>query len=109
MSVIICLVSCPSQEVASSVAKELVDQQLAACISIVPSIQSVYRWEGSVCVENEALMVIKSTSERQDELRNVVLSKHPYEVPEFIVLDTNEVSDKYARWVSESVGHKKVL
>ena len=109
MSVIICLVSCPSQEVASAVAKELVDQQLAACISIVPSIQSVYRWEGSVCVENEALMVIKSTSERQDELRNAVLSKHPYEVPEFIVLDTNEVSDKYARWVSESVGHKKVL
>ncbi len=109
MSIIICLVTCPSPEVASAMAKELVDQQLAACVNVLPAVQSTYRWQGAVCVENEALMVIKSTTERQDELKRAVLSKHPYETPEFVVLDTQEVSDPYARWVEESVGHKKLL
>ena len=109
MSIIICLVTCPSQEVASALAKELVDQQLAACVNVISGVQSIYRWEGSVCVEEEALMVIKSTTERQDELERSVLSKHPYEVPEFISLDTMQVSDRYARWIFESVGHKKLL
>ena len=107
MSIIICLVTCPSREVASSMAKDLVGQQLAACVNVLPAIESTYRWQGDITVSEEALMIIKSTSERQDELSRAVLSKHPYEVPEFVVLDTVDVSEPYARWILESVGHKK--
>lgn len=109
MSVILCLVTCPSEDVASTLAKELVDQRLAACVNLVPGIQSIYRWKDDICIEQETLMIIKSTSERQGELRKAVLEKHPYEVPEFVALDTNEVSDRYAAWVVESVGHKKLF
>ena len=109
MSIIVCLVTCPSKEVANSLARELVDQQLAACVSVLPEVQSTYRWEGAVCVESEALMVIKSTTERQDELKRAVLSKHPYDTPEFVVLDTQEVSEKYALWVEQSVGHRRLV
>lgn len=109
MSIIICLVTCPSPEVASAMAKELVDQQLAACVNVLPTVQSIYRWEQAICVDNEALMIIKSTTERQDQLKKAVLAKHPYETPEFVVLDTQEVSEHYARWVEECVGHTKVL
>lgn len=107
MSIIICLVTCPSREVASSLAKELVNKQLAACVNVMPGVESTYRWQGEISVSEEALMVIKSTSERQDELRRAVLATHPYEVPEFVVLDTIEVSEPYGRWILESVGHKK--
>lgn len=109
MSVIVCLVTCPSKEFANSLARELIDQQLAACVNVLPEVHSTYRWEGAVCVESEALMVIKSTTERQDELKRAVLSKHPYDTPEFVVLDTQEVSEKYAHWVEQSVGHRRVV
>lgn len=108
MSIIVCLVSCPSKEVANALAKDLVDLRLAACVNVLPEIQSTYRWEGDLCVESEALMIIKSTTERQDELKRTVLEKHPYENPEFVVLDTQEVAEKYAHWVEESVGHKRL-
>ncbi len=108
MSVIICLVTCPSQEVAGSLAKGIVDRQLAACVNILPGVQSIYRWQGSVCVEQECLMIIKSTSERQDDLKRAILEEHPYEVPEFIALDTLEVSGPYAQWIMDSVGHKGI-
>ena len=103
MSVIICLVSCPSQEVATSIAKELVEQGLAACVNIVPGMQSIYRWQGSLCSSEEALLIIKSTLERQEELKSAVLSMHPYELPEFIALSPSAISEPYAEWVSAGV------
>jgi len=103
MSIIITLVACPSQEVASALAKLLVDQELAACVQALPAAQSVYRWKGEVCIDEEALLIIKTTSELKDELRKSIEENHPYEVPEFVVIEAADVSDKYEAWLRGNV------
>lgn len=103
MDIIICLVTCPSRDVASGLAKTLVDSQLAACVNIVPGLESVYRWKGEICIDEEALLIIKSTASAKDALKKAVLDNHPYETPEFVVLNAAHVSEGYGKWVVESV------
>ena len=103
MSIIISLVACPSQEVASVLAKMLVDRELAACAQALPAMQSVYRWKGEVCIDEESLLIIKTTSDLKDELRKAIEDNHPYEVPEFVVIEAAEVSEKYGEWLRGSV------
>jgi periplasmic divalent cation tolerance protein len=106
MSIIISLVACPSDEVASALAKLLVDRELAACAQILPLTQSVYRWKGEVCIDQEVLLLIKTTSELTDAVRTAVEENHPYEVPEFVVIEATEVSEKYGAWLRGSVRGK---
>ena len=91
MSIIISLVACPSEEVASSLAKLLVDQELAACVQVLPLTQSVYRWKGDVCIDQEVLLLIKTTSELKEQVRVAIEENHPYEVPEFVVIEAASV------------------
>ncbi|MEY4668463.1 MAG: Divalent ion tolerance protein [Pseudomonadota bacterium] len=103
MSIIISLVACPSQEVASMLAKLLVDQHLAACAQILPPMQSVYRWKGEVCIDQEVLLIIKTTSDLKDEVHKAIEANHPYEVPECIAIEPTAVSEKYAAWLMQNV------
>ena len=103
MSIIISLVACPSDEVASAIAKLLVDRELAACVQVLPITQSVYRWKGEVCIDQEVLLLIKTTSALKDEVRKAVEENHPYEVPEFVVIEAAEVSERYGEWLRGSV------
>ena len=103
MSIIISLVSCPSQEVGSALAKLLVDRELAACVQILPPMQSVYRWKGEVCIDEEVLLVIKTTSNLKDEVRTAIEENHPYEVPDFVVLEARDVSERYGTWLRQNV------
>ena len=103
MSIIISLVACPSDEVASALAKLLVDRELAACVQVLPITQSVYRWKGEVCIDQEVLLLIKTTSELKEQLRAAVEENHPYEVPEFVVIEAADVSEKYGAWLRQSV------
>ena len=103
MSLVVCLVTCPSREVATTLARQLVDDQFAACVNVIPGIQSVYRWEGSICVDEEALVLIKSSEHLIERLKARVFELHPYEVPEFLVLSPTAVSEKYAEWLGASV------
>jgi periplasmic divalent cation tolerance protein len=103
MSIIISLVTCPSQEVGSALAKLLVDQRLAACVQVLPPMQSVYRWKDEVCIDQEVLLLIKTTSDLTDEVRRVVEENHPYDVPEFVVIEASAVSERYGAWLKENV------
>ena len=87
---------------AAALAKTLVEQRLAACVNIVPEVRSIYRWESAVEDEREQLLLIKTTEDRVDALRQALLAAHPYEVPEFVVL-TAEVQGAYAEWILHSV------
>ena len=104
MSIVICLVTAPSQEVATALSRTLVDRRLAACVNVIPAIQSVYRWQEDVAIEEEALMIIKSDQALVSELQEYITAEHPYEVPEFIVLAPKDVSAAYAQWVLSSTG-----
>jgi periplasmic divalent cation tolerance protein len=103
MSIFIGLVACPSQEVGSALAKLLVDRELAACVQVLPPMQSIYRWKGEVCIDQEVLLLIKSSDHLKDEVQKAVEENHPYEVPEFVVIAASDVSEKYAAWLMANV------
>jgi periplasmic divalent cation tolerance protein len=89
-------------ERAGSLARSLVQERLAACVNVIPAIQSVYRWEGRVQDDQEALLVIKSVSGRVEELVSRLTELHPYDVPEALVLPVDGGSARYLEWVSEA-------
>lgn len=88
---------------ARALAHALVESRVAACVNIVPAIQSVYRWEGRVAEDGEQLLIIKTSEARLGELRLALFELHPYDVPEFVVLPVGETSEAYGAWVLESV------
>jgi periplasmic divalent cation tolerance protein len=93
----------PSAEKAAEVARILVEEQLCACVNIIPAVRSIYRWQGEVSDDSEALAVIKTTSECFPPLADRLRSLHPYEVPEIIALDVADGHAPYLAWVAQSV------
>src|SRR4029450_4461635 len=77
---------------------------LAACVNVVPGIKSIYTWEGVPQVDQEQQLFIKTTTEQVDALWEVIRSRHPYDVPEFVVIPVVDGSEDYLRWVERSVG-----
>jgi len=91
-------------EDAEAIARALVDERLAACVSVVPSVVSIYRWKGVVERDEERLLVIKSRRERFEELRAAIVARHPYEVPEIVALPLDAGHAPYLAWIDECVG-----
>ena len=84
-------------------ATDLVEKRLAACVNVIPQIQSVYRWQGKIENDSEQLLLIKTVAERVDDLKKTLFAAHPYEVPEFVVLHPEGLSDAYRAWLLSSV------
>ncbi len=102
MNAVIVLTSVAADFDARALARELVDLRLAACVNIVAGVTSVFRWKGTVEEDPELLLVIKTIEANVDALRAALLSRHPYEVAEFIVLPIGAMSDSYGAWLLES-------
>jgi periplasmic divalent cation tolerance protein len=96
---LVVLVTAPSPERAAEIARALVEERLAACGNVVPGLRSIYRWEGKVQDDAEALLVLKTTRARFEALRDRVLALHPYEVPEVIALPVEAGSARYLAWI----------
>ena len=84
-------------------ATQLVESRLAACVNVIPKIQSVYRWQGKIESDAEQLLLIKTVDARLAELKKALFASHPYEVPEFVVLQPEELSDAYKAWLLSNV------
>jgi periplasmic divalent cation tolerance protein len=97
---LVVLVTTPSPERAAEIARALVEERLAACGNVVPGLRSIYRWEGKVQDDAEALLVLKTTRGRFEALRDRVLALHPYEVPEVLALPVEGGSAKYLAWIA---------
>ena len=87
-------------------ARALVEERLAACVNVLPPMQSFFRWEGSVQGDEERQLVIKTSSARLEELQTRLRTLHPYELPELLVLEVAEGGDAYLAWVRESTNAK---
>jgi periplasmic divalent cation tolerance protein len=100
---VVVLVTAPSKDVGEDIARTLLEQKLAACVNVVPSIASIYTWEGELCSDEEVLLVIKSTRAAFDELAVVVRRVHPYDVPEIIALPIIAGTPDYLNWIDAVV------
>ena len=94
-------VTCPPTN-ASQLARLIVQSRHAACVNILPGFTSIYRWEGKVEEEGEQLLLIKTAEGRVDELRRQLLTRHPYDLPEFLVLNVAQTSKAYGAWLVHS-------
>ena len=99
---VIALTTLPADGDAEQLAQRLVEEKLAACVSILPPMRSVYRWKGAVERADERQLLIKTTTERVAELEARLRQLHPYDVPEFIVLPITQGSAPYLSWLSDS-------
>jgi periplasmic divalent cation tolerance protein len=93
-----------SEQEARKIAHALVDRKLAACVNIVPQIESVYRWQGQVESAKEWLLLIKTTGEKFPAVRDAIRELHSYELPECIAVTINDGSAEYLQWIADSVG-----
>jgi periplasmic divalent cation tolerance protein len=87
---------------AETIARELVQRGLAACVNVVPGLVSIYRWKGQVQREEEWLLLIKTRGERLPALREALVSLHPYELPEMVALPIEDGHPPYLAWIDEN-------
>jgi len=99
VSVLVCHCSCPDRASADAIAHALVGERLAACVQILPGMQSVYRWKGEVEQAEEVLLLIKTTQARLEALIERVEALHPYALPELMALECCGGARGYLDWV----------
>lgn len=97
------LVTAPDSKTARKLAKAALKKRLAACVNVLAGMQSHYWWRGNIMASPEVLLVIKTRRSCLASLEKLVLAQHPYEVPEFIVLDVADGNRRYCAWLTESV------
>jgi periplasmic divalent cation tolerance protein len=103
MQALVALTTFSERKRALAFARTVVKEQLAACVNVLPGVQSVYRWQGAVHEDAEVLCVIKTTRARFTALRRRLAALHPYEVPELIALPIVDGSAPYLRWLAAAV------
>lgn len=96
------LVTAPDMVTAERLAERLVDERLAACANIIPGIVSIYRWDEQVQRDDEILIVLKTEQARIEEVRERVVTLHPYDVPEVVVLPIMDGHAPYLEWLTRS-------
>jgi periplasmic divalent cation tolerance protein len=94
----------PDIETARRIASELVKGSFAACANIIPSVESIYRWQGNMEQGNETLVLFKTTAARSASFQEKLKSLHPYEVPEIIFVPVTAGLPDYLRWVADNSG-----
>lgn len=97
------LTTAPSQAEARKIARALVERKVAACVNIIPKIESIYRWQGKVESAEEWLLVVKTTQARVKTVEKAIRELHSYELPECIVVPIEGGSREYLRWLGEQV------
>lgn len=98
---IVVIMTAASRDEASRIAETLISARLAACVQILPEIESVYRWQGEVKREQEILILAKTVSSRFAELETAVRAMHSYETPEIMALPVTAASEPYLKWLIE--------
>jgi len=97
----VALVTAPAH-LAESLARSLVEDRIAACVNVLPGVTSIYRWEGCVEEAEEALLVLKVPAGTADTLPAEVAIRHPYDVPEVLLLDVTGGLPEYLAWVRDA-------
>ncbi|MFM1847569.1 MAG: hypothetical protein RL417_1043 [Pseudomonadota bacterium] len=103
LSIRLVFITAPSPEIGAELARQAVEGQLVACVNILPGVRSVYRWEGKVTESTEVLLIAKTTAEGVPRLERFIRENHPYDTPEFVVVEPDTVESRYAEWLAGAV------
>jgi periplasmic divalent cation tolerance protein len=99
----IVLVTAPDMKTARALAQAALKARLIACANLVPKIESHYRWRGKIETGAEVLLILKTQKSRLAALEKLIVARHPYDTPEFLVLPLRAGSGKYLAWLAESL------
>lgn len=97
--VLLVLTNVPDEASAKTIARVVVEGKYAACVNVLPAVQSIYRWQGAVEEATEVTLLIKTTRERYGELEAAIKGAHPYDVPEIIAMPVVAGLPSYLSWV----------
>lgn len=99
----IVMTTCGSEETALTIAAALVDQGFAACVNILPSVKSYYYYMGGTHLDEEVMLLIKTTTEQFEQVSQVITELHTYEIPEIIMLPIGASTPSFLAWLREAV------
>lgn len=100
---LVVLITVPSRETGTKIAQTLLERRLAACVNLLPQIQSMYWWEGKIQTDEEVILVVKTRRELfESDLMPAVRQIHPYDLPEIIALPVAQGLPEYLAWIMES-------
>lgn len=102
-AVVLAITTFADANTARQIGTRMVEAQLAACVNVIPGLESFYRWKGDLEVEGECLALVKTTRDRAGELERWLREHHPYEQPEFLVIPVEGGSAAYLGWVRDTV------
>jgi len=97
------LVTAPDIKIARRLARDVLRERLVACANLVPKIESHYWWLKEIRSDSEVLLILKTTKAKLPTLEKLILANHPYDTPEFLVLNLSKGSQRYLNWLTESV------
>lgn len=100
------LTTCPDLPSAHHIADLLIAENLAACVNIIPSMVSIYKWQGEVEQSQESQLFIKTVERNVGKIESILAEHHPYDVPELIVVNIETGSEAYLAWLTENTNEK---
>ena len=102
--ILLALSTFPDAEIARHISNRLVSERFAACVNILPAVESIYRWKDKIETGSEILVFFKLSEDRQSAFQEKLRSLHPYEVPEMIFVPVSSGLPEYLLWVVENCG-----
>jgi len=106
ISLLVVTTSFQTLEQAQIIARQLVENRLAACVQIQQGLYSIYRWDGKICEENEVLLSAKTTAANWEEIRTFIHNNHPYDLPEIMAFTPIEYEQQYGKWIEAELESK---
>ena len=103
---VVVLITFPDDNDVEEFAANLVSGGIVACVTILSEVESFYRWAGQVERTKERQLLVKTTADKVDHLRNRVTELHPYDVPEFLVLSVLEGDERYLAWIKDAIAEE---
>jgi periplasmic divalent cation tolerance protein len=100
---LVVVTSLPHLEAAKGLARSLVERRLAACVQLTDGIQSIYRWKGKLCEDQEVLLSAKTTQARWLEISTFIKNTHPYDLPEILAFSPEQYEEQYGKWIESEV------